>query len=298
MSELKLPPLNAIKAFEAAARHGGFRAAADALNVSHGVIGRHVRLLENHLGVTLFVSKNRGVELTEDGRYYHATVSKALRMIDRATTELAEENSADFVHILAIPGLASKWLGPRMQSLSSLWPKARVVVWAGDEFEEVMTGEVDFGIGYGLEDEFPGKLEYLASPEVFPVASPDYISQKGPLDSLSDLQQADLLDEDFGEWWDFFFEEQGLISQRAARLVYPSGSQTIDAALAHQGVALVNAFLVAPELQSGALQRVTDLSATAGSYWIIRPQERPTRPMAERCIRWIKEEIQKSQNIP
>ena len=234
MKEPKLPPLNAIRAFDAAARHGGFRAAADALNVSHGVIGRHVRLLEKRIGVTLFATKSRGVELTEEGRFYHATIAKALRMISRATSELEAENSVRIVRIVAVPGFASKWLGPRLLNFTENQPNTRVVIIASDSFDAIENGEADFGIGYGSNAEFSGNLELLASPTVFPVASPEYISKHGPFLNVQDLHRADCLDEDFGGWWDLFFEENGLISDRASQLIFSSASQAVDAALANQ----------------------------------------------------------------
>ncbi|MEO1398159.1 MAG: LysR substrate-binding domain-containing protein [Pseudomonadota bacterium] len=290
MTEPKLPPLNAIRAFDAAARHGGFRAAADALNVSHGVIGRHVRLLEKRIGVTLFATKNRGVELTEEGRYYHATITKALRMISRATAELEAESSTKLVRIVAVPGLASKWLGPRLRHFTERHPKTRVVIVASDSFEDVQEGDADFGIGYGARAEFSGNLELLARPKVFPVASPAYIEKHGPFRDIHDLHNADCLDEDFGGWWDLFFEENGLISDRASQLVFSSASQAVDAALADQGIALVNPFLAEPHLQTSALIRVTDLEFDGGAYWIIRPQGKTANHVVDMCIEWILEE--------
>ncbi|MEM9332149.1 MAG: LysR substrate-binding domain-containing protein [Pseudomonadota bacterium] len=296
MKEPKLPPLNAIKAFDAAARHGGFRAAADALNVSHGVIGRHVRLLEKRIGVTLFATKSRGVELTEEGRYYHATISKALRMISRSTAELEAENNVQLVRIVAVPGFASKWLGPRLRNFTESRPNTRVVIIARDNFDAVENGEADFGIGYGSHAEFNGNLELIASPKVFPVASPEYINKHGPFQDVHDLHSADCLDEDFGGWWDLFFEENGLISDRASQLIFSSASQAVDAALADQGIALVNSFLVEPHLQSSALIRVTDLEFDGGSYWIIRPQGRTNNPLVETCIEWVASEARETNS--
>ncbi len=264
------------------------------MNVSHGVVGRHVRLLEQRIGVELFATKSRGVELTEEGRYYHATISKALRMISRATAELEAEGQARFVRIVAVPGLASKWLGPRLRELTSDLPNARIVITADDSFDAVLSGEADFGIGYGARAEFAGRLEPLAHPKVFPVASPKYIHEHGPFDGIDDLYGADCLDEDFGGWWDMFFEDHGLVSERATQLVFSSASQVVDAALADQGIALVNPFLVEPYLKSSALLRVTDLEFDGGTYWIIRPKGKVTSHIAETCIERIVDQAKKT----
>lgn len=289
MPEPNLPSLNALKAFDAAARHGGFRAAADALNVSHGVIGRHVRALEQRIGVALFVNKNRGVELTEAGRYYHATIFKALLMISRATDELMEESNSKFVKIVAVPGLASKWLGPRIQRLTEVIPNARIVISADNNFDDVHSGDADFGIGFGSQDEFVGNLELLAQPKFFPVASPTYLKEHGEIDSIEGIHDSDCLDEDFGGWWDNFFSAHGFTSERTSDLVFSSASQVVDAALAHQGVALANPFLIEPYYPS-TLMRVTQFEIEAGAYWFIRPRKRATRHIAEKCIDWIMSE--------
>ena len=118
MTIRNLPPLNALKAFDAAARHGGYRAAADELQVTHTVIGRHVRNLESSLGVELFEQDTRGVRLTKTGILYARRISIAFKEISAATDELNQQNSANVLRILVVPGFGTKWLAQRMHLLS------------------------------------------------------------------------------------------------------------------------------------------------------------------------------------
>lgn len=167
MSKLTLPPLNALKAFDAAARLGGFRKAADTLNVTHGVVGRHVRGLEGVLGVTLFKKANRGVVLTEAGRSYHAKIAKALEAISHATEELQLSQDHKPVRIRVISGFGAKWLSRRLHRLSADLNGVQIVLLPPGEQDTATKGRVDFSIVFGSKEEFSGTRKLLTRTNIF-----------------------------------------------------------------------------------------------------------------------------------
>lgn len=293
MSHLRLPPLNALKAFDAAARLGGFRKAADALNVTHGVVGRHVRGLEDFLGVTLFKKANRGVVLTEVGRSYHARIARALESISHATDELQLSQVQKPVRIRVIAGFGAKWLSRRLHRLSADLGGIQIVLLPAAEQDMDTADRADFSIVFGAKEEFPGTRKLIARTEYFPVCSPDYMASNGPFDDPASLLAADRLNEDFGDWWTRWFHALGVDYNPAAGPVFSTAAHVVDAAIADQGIALVNAFLVEGDLDNGRLVRI-DIQAEfdSGAYWIVHDDSIPLRASAARVADWILTEAQ------
>ncbi|MEM7172360.1 MAG: LysR substrate-binding domain-containing protein [Pseudomonadota bacterium] len=296
-----LPPLNALKAFAVAARRGGFRAAAEEMNVTHSVIGRHVRGLEARLGVRLFEAQKRGVRLTPAGRDYYDKIAPALAAIGQATEELQRQFGArgiaqdgkGQVKILTVAGFGSRWLAPRLPDLAAAMAPLSIVVEPAVDFTPVLEGKADLGIGFDEAYEVPGDLELLARPGVFPVCSPDYAARRGPFEKPEDFLGAELLHEDFGEWWEDWFAANGLDVDRDTRLVFSTSTQAIDAAINHQGIALANPLLVTAELDSGRLTRLPSRPFTEGAYWLIWRDRHDKNPNAAKIADWMKAELGK-----
>lgn len=293
MSQLSLPPLNALKAFDAAARLGGFRKAADALNVTHGVVGRHVRGLEDFLGVTLFKKANRGVVLTEMGRSYHAKIARALEAISHATEELQLSQVQKPVRIRVISGFGAKWLSRRLHRLSAELNGIQIVLLPAGEQDMDTPDKVDFSIVFGSKEEFSGTKKLIAKTEYFPVCSPDYLARNGPFDDPASLLAADRLNEDFGDWWTRWFNALHVDYSPLAGPVFSTAAQVVDAAIADQGIALVNSFLVEGDLDNGRLVKI-DIQAQfdSGAYWIVHDDSVPLRSSAARVADWILAEAQ------
>ncbi|MEM9397161.1 MAG: LysR substrate-binding domain-containing protein [Pseudomonadota bacterium] len=298
MKRRNLPPLNALKAFDAAARHGGFRAAADEMHVTHTVVGRHVRSLESRLGVELFEKDKRGVKLTEAGRLYAKKVSLALERISEATDELSRQHGRNSLRILAVPGFGAKWLSPRLHALSEEFPKLTIVVEPATDFADVLEGRADFGIGFGDPDEFSGTLEELARPEVFPVCSRQYLWDNGPFDTPESLLDATLLNEDFGEWWQDWFETFGMDLSGETRLVYSTATQAIGAAREHRGVALANRFLVGADEEDEGLVHLPLPGFDGGAYWFIWKDGAAKSLWAKEVSEWILREVSADPSVP
>ena len=292
MTIRNLPPLNALKAFDAAARHGGYRAAADEMQVTHTVIGRHVRNLESILDVELFEQDTRGVRLTKAGILYARRINIAFKEISAATDELNQQNSTNVLRILVVPGFGTKWLAQRMHLLSEKFNHLTIVVEPAMEFSAVIKGQADFGIGFGDHNEFIGDLELFHRPEVYPVCSPLYAEQNGPFNSPETLLDADRLNEDFGEWWQDWFEANGINAPMdSTQLVYSTASQAVDAAIENQGIALANNLLVTPDLESGRLLRLPLPPFDGGAYWTIWQDASAKTTSAQEVAQWLQNEV-------
>ncbi|MEM7427775.1 MAG: LysR substrate-binding domain-containing protein [Pseudomonadota bacterium] len=291
MSARQLPPLNALKAFDAAARNGGFRAAANELNVTHSAVGRHVRGLEARLGVKLFETTKSGVELTEAGWLYAQRISESLQDIAAATEDICGKFGTSRLHIRAIAGFCSRWLVPNLPALMERFPSATIIAEPFTDVEDWEMGGADFAIGFGNPEDLEGECELLFSEPVYPVCSPSYLEREGPIRKASDLQQADLLHEDYGDWWRKWFAANGISFRQRTRSVLWNAAQTVDAAIDGQGVALASDMMAAAELASGRLVRLPGREMADGAYWVIWREKKPRAGVALEVANWIKREV-------
>jgi len=298
MTTPRLPPLNALKAFDAAARHGGFRAAATALNVTHSVIGRHVRALEARLGVELFKTSKRGVELTEAGWLYAERIGAALDEIAVASDDIRRQYGSDRLHLLVAAGFASKWLAPRLQQLAERFPNLLIVPESMAEIEDGVVGDAEFAISFGRPERLDGDLEMLAAPPFYPVCSPAFLAEQGPFEQPGDLLDAELLHEDFGDWWREWFAANAIRFAGKARLVFWSAAQAIDAACEGKGLALANDLLVDAELRAGRLVKVDMLPFDGGAYWLVWRDRKRRSGAARDVADWIGNEITRTAGTP
>ncbi len=248
-----LPPLNALRAFEAAGRHMTFRAAADELGVTQGAVAQHVRSLEARLGVALFERRHRDLAFTDAGRGYHEAVERAFSALEAATGRL--QPASREVTISVTPSFAACWLIPNMASLTERHPEVELQIRATERVSSFYSEPVDlavrqghgpFGAGLRAELLFHNRLIVVAAPEVAARVreAPD---------------TAVLLQEPHGRWPEYFETVLGL-SRDTAR-GGPKFSQTalaIDAAVAGQGVTLAPRVYVARQLADGRLVQVWD----------------------------------------
>lgn len=273
MAEPRLPPLNALRAFEAAARLGSYVAASRALHVTQPAIGRHVRLLEDWLGVQLLERTPRGVLLTEAGRRYHAKVSRALRQIAEAGAEVAASDAPRWLRILAVPAFAKRWLMPRMESLRQLRPGLKIAIEPNPTFTAVDGQGADLGIVYGMPGQYPQCRATLLQPNVFPVCSPQYLAANGPIAGADELARHKLIHVDDGEWWNAWLAAVGCAVRVSSDVLYVSNDHALSMAEKGHGIALANEVLVSQELAAGLLVRPVSLLAPLESYQALLPTE-------------------------
>lgn len=269
MAVHRLPPLNAVRAFEAAARLGSYVAAAQELHVTQPAIGRHVKALEERLQTQLFQRTPRGVVLTEDGWRYFEQVSAALTQIAEASYELTSRAQQRWLRLLVVPGFAGRWLRHHLAEFRALHPGIRIALEPNPSFREVTAERADLGIAFGEGEEFSGPREVLVQPPIFPVCSPAFLLEHGPLTGVEDLLRLPLLHEDDGYWWGAWLQSQGLRARLSSEMSYVSADQVIDLALAGAGVALTNGLLVEEELASGRLVRPLANQAVLEGYLLL-----------------------------
>ncbi|MDA7963171.1 LysR substrate-binding domain-containing protein [Ruegeria sp.] len=280
-----LPPLNALRAFEASARHLNFRLAAGELGVTQGAVAQQVRGLEARLGTPLFERLPRGLRLTEAGRRFHAPLRRAFRLIEEAVDDLSGQRH---ITISVTPSFASKWLVPRLKAFVRLHPDVSVQVDASERLADFQTDGVDIAIrqtrlpiAAGL-DAVP-----LFSSSFVVVASPDLAVQ---LSQPADLLQHVLLSDSHG-LWPLFLERAG-VDGRPRMMSFSQTALAIDAAVSGQGIALAHAPLVADALASGRLvQPLPEVPIDDPGFVIVAPAK-PRQPRLVALMRdWLLSQV-------
>jgi LysR family transcriptional regulator, glycine cleavage system transcriptional activator len=267
----RLPPLNALRAFEAAARHESFAGAAAELHVDHAAISRHVRALEARLGVTLFRRAKRGVELTPAGRQYLQAVSAAFDGIAEATDVLARPKHVQ-IRLSVEPAFAGKWLIHRLGRFHAEHPDLDVVLDSTSRLVDLMRDEADLAIRYGLGG-WPGlRQDLITSVSLYPVGRPELRGRRRAALQPHDLRAFVLLHEDDGHLWRRWFASAGITDinvSRGPRIL--ETALAIDAAIAGQGIALADEILVADDLAAGRLARLCDIPLLDNAYYLVSP---------------------------
>lgn len=273
-----MPPLNSLKAFEAAGRHLNFRLAAEDLGVTQGAVAQHVRALETLLKLKLFERHARGLTLTDEGRRYLPPIRRAFDMIAEATENLAPHDAV--VTISSTPSFATKWLVPRLGALAVDHPSIRVRLDATNTLANFQTDGVDIAVRQGTPPFGPGLVaEPLFASELIAVCHPDLAVGSHPISSPDDLRHHILLEDTHGQWP--LFLEKALEGRPVPGMKTMNFSQTslaIDAAIARQGVALTNRAFVEADLKANRLCQPFPFSTVAEEgYYVVAPRE-PRNP--------------------
>ena len=285
-----LPPLNALRAFEAAARLESFSLAADELNVSHSAISRHVRGLEKRLDVQLFAVANRGVALTDMGRQYAALVTPALDQIAVATEQVSSR-VAGAVVVSAEPTIAQKWLVPRLGAFQDLYPDVDVQLESSTEVRDVGSHAVDVALRYCADTTRTEGFELVSDRPFYPYAAPGFAGLD--LESLTPEVMATrwLIGDYITKLWPMWFQAAGVSDLPTLKITRPMQTLlTIEYAVAGQGILLLSSELVAPEVRDGKLVRLSDVCVACGGYYLVT-NEAAARRRAVRLFReWLLEE--------
>jgi len=266
-----LPPLNALRAFEASARHLNFRLAAEELEVTQGAVAQQVRGLEARLAEKLFDRLPRGLALTEAGRRFHAPLRRAFRLIEEAVDDLSADRQ---IKISVTPSFASKWLVPRLSDFTANHPDISVQVDARERLADFRSDGVDLAVRQGRA---PFGADLRATPlfatEYILVCSPGLADQ---VDHPTDLLNHVLLNDTHG-LWPLFLDRVG-VAGKPRMMSFSQTSLAIDAAVSGQGIALANAPLVSAELASGRLvQPLSDVLIEDLGFYVVAPKK-PRQP--------------------
>ena len=281
-----LPPLNALRAFEAAGRLGSFTKAAEELNVSHSAISRHVRGMEKRLNVHLFSIRNTGVKLTDQGQAYLAEITPAFDRIAVAT-EMLSVPAAGSVSLTTENTLAQKWLVPRLANLKARHPDIDLKLSVTKRVMDIEAHDFDIGLRY-LRTEPPEGCELLFRSTVKAYAAPDFAPMvDGKLD-LAALAAGLLIEEATFRLWPEWFARAGLTELPELMLPHPlSAVLAIQSAVSGLGAVLMDEHLCEPERKSGALIELSPIAIPFGGYYLAVNQ-RAGRRKAVRAVRqWL-----------
>jgi LysR family transcriptional regulator, glycine cleavage system transcriptional activator len=294
----RLPPLNALRAFEAAARLGSFVAAAAELRVSAAAVSQQVRRLERYLDTPLFQRLARGLVLTEHGRDYLPELSAGFDLLGESTTRLRAKRADGVLTLTALAAFANGWLLPRLHRFRERAPRIDLVLRTSRTLADFRRDDVDLAIRFAPS---PGRGlhgELLCHEELFPVASPQLFGGGRVPDTLTALAAYPLLHDVDAHpeqpWmsWRAWLERGGVDSAPAARgLQFTDSIVLIGAAVAGLGVALGRAPHIAPLLERGQLLRATqDSWLSPWSYFLVAPAAHFRRPAVRAFVDWALEE--------
>lgn len=283
----RLPPLNALKAFEAAARSESFTRAAEELNVTQGAVSHQVKALEDTLGIRLFNRERQRLTMTEAGRDYLAVVRDALDRIAAGTDRLQRRSSRTLT-VSTSPDFAAKWLVHRLGRFAESHPDIDLRVSAAADHVDFAREDVDVAVRHG-DGKWPGlDAMRLCSEQLFPVCSPKLIAGRNRIARASDLLKFPLLRLNDWETWTRWFEAAGVDDPVPHGPTLNRASMLIDAAADGQGIALARTTLAAWDLINGRLARPIDVSLRlSNTYWIVCPKVNATLPKIASFRKWL-----------
>src|ERR1700760_1175717 len=272
----RLPSLNGLKAFEAAARSESFTRAAEELNVAKGAVSHQVKALEDSLGLKLFRRERQRLFLTEAGRDYLAVIRDAFDRIDVGTERLLQRQESGVLTVSTSPDFAAKWLVNRLSRLAEKHPDMDLRVSATTHYVDFARNDVDVAIRHG-DGNWPGlDVQRLYSERLFPVCSPKLATGRNRIRKAADLLKFPLLRLEDTKNWTRLFEAAGVTANVGPGLILNRASMLIDAAIDGQGIALARTALAAWDLVNGRLVRPIDVSLRmANTYWIGCPKAPP-----------------------
>ena len=277
MLKNRLPPLDPLIAFEAAARLLSFTRAGEELHLSQAAISQQIRSLEESLQVKLFTRSHRAVQLTNEGREYQHTVAAILKQLAGATMDIQNVEFAQQLVIGCDQSFASQWLSPRLSQLRQLMPAVTLRIIASDDYNESLGSEVQVAVLHG-DGLWPGFQTFqLCDEEVFPVCSPEFDHELAQQDWVSWLLQVPLIDLADSHWnwinWRLWLGGNNIDQPLGNRnLQLNSYPLVIDAACAGHGVALGWRYLVDDLIANNQLVRPIEqsLKTDLGYYCICR----------------------------
>jgi len=290
----RLPPLNALRAFEAAARHLNFSRAADELSVTPGAVSQQIQNLEDYIGAALFKRTPKGLLLTDAAQIALPALREAFDRLAEAASMLTAAVDGRRLTVSVAPSFAAKWLVPRLGRFEEAHPQVDVWVSAGMELVDFANGEVDVAIRYGA-GRYPGlEVHRLMQETVLAVASPELIAAN-PLNTYDDLANHVLLhdgspdaDESCPDWtmWLAARGVKGVDGQRGPR--FNQSSLVIEAAVGGRGVALAKRTLAQADIDAGRLVAPFNIATAVDfAYHVVYPKAKGRLPQVKAFVAWL-----------
>jgi LysR family transcriptional regulator, glycine cleavage system transcriptional activator len=288
----RLPSLNGLRAFEAAARHLSFTLAASELNVTQTAISHQIRRLEEELGIRLFVRQNRALALTAEARDYLPGVRAAFNDLRLATDRLLRKDDDKVLTVSTLASLAAKWLLPRLTDFQEHHPGIDVRITTSTSLVDFQRDNVDAAIRYG-RGQWPGlRADWLMADELFPVCSPSLLRGDKPLRCPEDLKSHMLLHTSNAnsDDWRLWLTAAGLPADIARQpgITFDMIFMTIQAAIDGIGVAMGRTSYVRDDITKGRLVVPFKIALPADAgFYLVSPEGRREAPKLAAFRQWM-----------
>jgi LysR family transcriptional regulator, glycine cleavage system transcriptional activator len=286
----RLPPMQALRAFEAAARMRSLTRAAESLHLTHGAISHQIKSLEADFGVRLVEREGRGIRLTDEGERFATRVRAVLSDLGDAVREVTERANPRQLRVSVIPSFAARWLLPRIGKFFAKHPEIDMDVIANNALADFKRDDVDVAIRHGFGD-WPGLIsEHVLDDVTFPVCSPRLAN--GLPARPADLSRYTLLRSD-GESWTSWFEAAGLDWPEPTRgPMFSDSSHTMQAAIDGQGIALARSSLLGNDVHNGVLIQLFDIIVPLPKkYFLVYPRRLVDSPKLAPFRQWLFDEV-------
>ena len=284
----RLPPLNALKAFDSAARHLSFTKAAEELFVTQAAVSHQIKILEDFLGVALFLRKNRTLELTEAGKIYFFDVSNILKKLMDATEKLMKNKAQNVLSINIPQTFGMQWLVPQLSDFNRLYPEIDVRINGVDHDEGLLTRDIDIAVYYGKGDWKGFTVKPLKESRLLILAAPSLLARQ-PILQPDDLRHHTLLHVHNRDNWQMALNAlqlEGLNLQHNP--VFSHTFMALQAAIHGQGVVLANELLAQKEIRQGNLQEILHLQLKdPKSFYIVYHSDRENDPKIQAFRDWL-----------
>jgi DNA-binding transcriptional LysR family regulator len=289
---IRLPPLSGLRLFEAAARCGSFKQAAQELNLTPGALSHGIDSLERWLDVALFEHKGRRMELTSAGRQYLPYITDALSMIATGTLRLPNRRFEDRLSISSTALFAYKVLMPRLQKFREMYPSTTVKVTARHQLVEVPSEEFDLAVGIGGEASPKLSCDLLGRVSLVPVGAPDYICERMHHGGV-DWSSATLIHTSTAaEEWETWCNHSHVDVSSARKIVVNSAQLGLEAAIDGLGFVIGRVPLIDDELAAGRLAIAVDhVVPVMSGYWLVKPPGTETRREVVAFRNWLLKEM-------
>lgn len=294
-----LPPLNALKVFEAAARHMSFTKAADELHVTPGAVSQQIKALEDYIGGRLFRRTKRALLLTDAAQASLPILREAFDKLEEASRILTARGDSKRLTVSVAPSLAAKWLVPRLDRFHERMPEVEVWISADMEVVDFAVDDIDLAIRYGA-GRYPGlEVELLMEEQILPVCSPRLLTGQHPLRAPPDLEHHPLLHDGSPEQedlaatnWAMWLKAAGVVDVDAKRgAKFNQSSLVIEAAVAGKGVALAKSTIALADLEAGRLVAPFDLTTPSNfSYYLVHPASKSRNAGVKAFKKWLHDE--------
>ncbi|WP_328591928.1 transcriptional regulator GcvA [Maribrevibacterium harenarium] len=296
---MRLPPLNTLRCFEAAARHGSFNRAAQELHVTPSAVSHQIKALEEHLGVELFRRAKRKVVLTPAGESYVVPVQDAFALLERATTDIQASQQISTLKLAVAPAFLTRWLMPRMESFQQQYPDIEIEIASATGMIDFAASDIDMAVYYGTGQWQGVEKHFLRPIRLAPVCSPKLIRRDVPIEKPEDMRFYPLLhvSKRRDEWHDWLAQNDLDPTVFRRGLMFSSGSLTAGAAVQGLGIALADAELVQAELEAGSLIKLFDTQlATNRSFYLVYEKRRPVTAAMAAFREWIMAQMQPDES--